>query len=315
LSSLFHQDVVVAPLGSGSRGNATYIGDGRTGVLIDCGLSARQIMQRMSELGLEGAPIQGVLLTHEHADHVAAAGVLQRQLRRERGEGPEFFATPGTAQGIPERCRPDRFTLIEAGTSWTLGGLRIEPIAVPHDTVDPVCFTVASGNTRVGVVTDLGTPTRLLVQQVASLDVAVLEFNHDVDMLLQGDYPWSLKQRIRSHHGHLSNVQGAALLREAARISTRLKHVFLAHLSEENNRPEKAMEAASEALHRAGRMDIHVTIAEQDQPTTPVTLRKPLVWDTPRAQRERAEPSSPSDAQVAAQPSLFGMYGQKAEPG
>lgn len=301
MNTLFHQDLVIAPLGSGSRGNATYIGDGRTGVLVDCGLSTRQIRLRMRQIGLEDAPITGVLITHEHADHVAAAAILERKERKDHGIGPTFFMTPGTARGVPERCRPEDITLIEAGTSFTLGGFRVEPVSVPHDTRDPVCFTVASGNTRVGVMTDLGTPTRLLVRQLASLDVAVLEFNHDRDMLRDGEYPWHLKQRIKGHHGHLSNRQGARLLHDAAALSKRLSHVMLAHLSDDNNTPARAMRMAELACDRAGRPDIRLRVAKQDEPIEPAKIRKPMVFDTPqpkaapRARRRRESADIPAE--------------------
>ena len=311
MDTLFHQDVVVAPLGSGSRGNATYIGDGKTGVLVDCGLSTRQIVQRMARIGLSDEPIDAVLVTHEHSDHVASAAILERHQRRHTGKAPSFHMTAGTARGVPQRCVPENVELITAGTAFTVGGLRIEPISVPHDTRDPVAYTVASGSTRVGVLTDIGCPTRLLVRQLASLDVAVLEFNHDVEMLVDGDYPWHLKQRIRSHHGHLSNAQAAKLLLQATGLSRRLRHVMLAHLSEENNTPVKAVAACEEALHQAGRLDIEVRICEQDTALPPAVLTRAMTFDTPRpaspplrVSRVR-KPVEPDEAEPVRQVSLF----------
>ena len=130
----------------------------------------------------------------------------------------------------------------------------------------------------------LHVPTR----QLASLDVAVLEFNHDQDMLRDGDYPWHLKQRIRGHHGHLSNRQGARLLHDAASLSRRLQHVMLAHLSDENNTPARAMAMAELAIERAGRPDIRLRIAEQDTAIEPAVLRKPMTFDTPQKVRAPA---------------------------
>ncbi len=278
---LFRQDLMVATLGSGSRGNATYIGDGKTGVLVDCGLSAKQTHLRLEQLGLSGVPIDAVLLTHEHADHVGGAGVFSRAQAKKHGTPPPFFMTEGTQRGLPERCRPCDPRVIEAGKSFQIGSLRIEPMPVPHDTRDPVCFTVASGNSRIGVITDLGTPTRLLTQQLASLDIAILEFNHDRDMLWDGNYPWPLKQRVAGHHGHLSNRQAAKLLHGALKLSGRLKHVVLAHLSQDNNTPELAHDLASRACRAAGHPKVHITVASQDAPGATLSIQSSAGYDQP----------------------------------
>lgn len=302
---LFHQDLVVATLGSGSRGNATYIGDGSTGVLIDCGLSTRQIHERLERIGLGDAPIDAVLITHEHSDHCASAAIFERRARKNGKTDLGFYMTVGTAQGIPKRCRPDEIRPIVAGTGFTVGGLRVEPLTVPHDTLDPVCFTVASGSSRAGVLTDLGTSTRLIARQLASLDVAVLEFNHDLEMLLDGPHPWQVKQRVRSQHGHLSNAQAGALLEQAAGSSRRLRHVVLAHLSRDNNTPERAERACSEALHRAGRRDVTIHIAPQTQPIEPIRLSRSHRYDVPRplAQTRLDAQHDPEDNVISLFPS------------
>jgi phosphoribosyl 1,2-cyclic phosphodiesterase len=288
MQALFHQDLVVVSLGSGSRGNATYVGDGQTGVLIDCGLSTRQIHARMAAVGLADAPIDAVLITHEHTDHCASAAVFERRASAS-GQQIPFYMTVGTAQGMNASVRPNTIRPIVPGSAFTVGGLRIEPIGVPHDTHDPVCFTVASGATRVGVITDLGTFTRLIVRQLATLDVAVLEFNHDVDMLLDGPHPWPVKQRVRGAHGHLSNAQAADLLEQAARDTRRLRHVVLAHLSRDNNTPELALDACASALHRAGRRNVRFEAAPQDAPIDPIRVGGPVAFDAPRPEGVRAE--------------------------
>ena len=229
MNALFHHDTVVAVLGSGSRGNCTYIGDGRRGVLVDCGLSTRQITRRMADVGLEGAPIDAVFVTHEHADHVAAAGVLDRALFKRTGARVPFYMTHGTARGLNPKVRPTRIEELRAGSTVALGPLRISAHAVPHDTREPVGFAVQTPGARVGVITDLGRSTRLVEQVLSTLDVAVLEFNHDPQMLRDGPYPWQLKQRIRSPHGHLSNEQAAGLLTRG--VSERLRHVVLPQLA------------------------------------------------------------------------------------
>jgi len=187
--------------------------------------------------------------------------------------------TAGTPIQIPD-SRP----------GWT-----VEPFTIPHDTADPVAYTVCIGDIRIGVITDLGRSTRLIERQLSSLDVAVLEFNHDVEMLLSGEYPWRLKQRVRGAHGHLSNDQAAALVADTA--STKLKHLVLAHLSQDNNRPELAMEAAQSALSTAGATHVTVQVATQREALDPVALQAPLAASTrgPRTPRSRKSVDTSDD--------------------
>ncbi len=239
---LFHQDVIVATLASGSKGNSTYIGDHRRGVLVDCGLSTKQILARMEQLGLGDARIDAVLLTHEHNDHVGACRVLDDRLLQRQGQRVPFHMTAGTDMGLSKRVRPTERVRVASGVPFQVGAFTIEPFTVPHDTRDPVAYAVQLGDLRCGVITDLGRSTRLVERMVSQLDICVLEFNHDHEMLMDGPYPWHLKQRVRGQHGHLSNDQAAALLRQGA--SAKLRHLVLAHLSDDNNEPDVAREAA-----------------------------------------------------------------------
>ena len=268
---LFRRDLVVAALSSGSRGNCTYIGDDRAGVLIDCGPSTKQIQLRLAEVGLGDAQILGVLITHEHDDHVGASRVLSASLRSRQGAAVPFFMTEGTRRGLREGNLPEAIELRPAGEVVSLGALRCESFSVPHDTHDPVGWRVGLGGTWAGVVTDLGKPTALVLDKLRSLTVAVLEFNHDEGMLMEGSYPWHLKQRIRGNKGHLSNDQAATLLEQGAHDD--LKHVILAHLSEENNSPRHAMTAAMQALRAAdaiGKVDVQVALQRQALPAVRV---------------------------------------------
>ena len=308
-SALFHDQLIVAVLASGSRGNCTYIGDGRTGVLVDCGISTRQILTRMAQIGLADAPLDAVLVTHEHSDHVAAARVLDDRILKKSGNRIPFYMTRGTSQRLSERVLPKRVERVLPGQAFAVGSLIVEPTGVPHDGVDPVAYAVASGGARAGVITDLGRNTRLVEDKLASLDVAVLEFNHDVELLMDGAYPWQLKQRIRSPHGHLSNAQAAEMLGRAASRG-RLKEVVLAHLSEENNRPERALLAADEALMRARRPDVRLHCGKQAATLAPITADVPLDRVTkpaplPRRRRARVERSEPSAPPAPMQMSLF----------
>lgn len=302
---LFHQNVVVCPLGSGSRGNSVYIGDGRHGVLVDCGISTRQVQRRLAAIGLEDAPIDAVFITHEHSDHVAAARVLSKKVRRPNGDAIPFFMTRGTEQSLNPKVRPERIETISPGREFPLFGWTVEPFSVPHDTWDPVGYGFNIGPTRVGVLTDFGRPTRLTAAKLASWDAAVLEFNHDVEMLLDGSYPWSLKQRIRGHHGHLSNEQAGELLAEAAQHG-RLAHVMLAHLSEENNHPDLALEAAYRALSTTSRTDVSIRVAQQNEPIEPACITSPLLAETTRsAPPRRTRRAATDEGEAHQQVSLF----------
>lgn len=269
--SLFTRDVVVCALSSGSAGNATYIGDGEAGVLIDCGVATKQILARMEAMGLGDAPLDAVLLTHEHSDHVGAAGVLSRAMAK-RGKRVPFYATAGTRAGMDPRCVPDGVEIIEAGVPFRVRHFLVEPMPVPHDTRDPVAYRVTVGDTPVAVVTDLGRPTALVARALRDCAVAVLEFNHDLDMLMDGAYPYHLKQRIRGSHGHLSNHQARELLGDG--LGDRLQHLVLAHLSEENNTAEKALSAAQGLLEDAGALGrVRVQVARQHEALPPVRVQ------------------------------------------
>ncbi len=282
---LFHQHLVVATLATGSRGNCTDVGDERSGVLVDCGVSTRQILARLEAVGLGEARIDAVLLTHEHSDHVGAARVLDERLFVLQGRRVPFYASRGTATGLDPRCRPSGLVPAVSGQLFRVGGFTVEPFTVPHDTRDPLAYVVERDGVGVGVVTDLGRSTRLVEQQLARMDVAVVEFNHDVDMLLEGPYPWSLKQRVKGPHGHLSNEQAAALVTAGA--SSRLKHLVLAHLSEDNNTPEVALREAERAVAEAGLSGVTLTVARQDCSIGPLKVGPRPHAVTSRAARPR----------------------------
>ncbi|MCB9678373.1 MAG: MBL fold metallo-hydrolase [Alphaproteobacteria bacterium] len=273
MNALSHQDVIVATLGSGSRGNSTYIGTERSGVLIDCGLSTKQIFRRLEELGLGETLIEGVLITHEHSDHVGAARVLDRTLHKRTGRHVPFYMSRGTRAGLHQNCVPTRVERVQSGRPFQVGAFHVEPWTVPHDTVDPLAYAVAHGEVRAGVITDLGRPTRLVERQFGSLDIAVLEFNHDLQMLIEGDYPWRLKQRVKGAHGHLSNEQAGDVVRRGS--AGRLKHLVLAHLSEDNNHPDAALVAAERALLDARAAGVTVHVASQQLPLGPIRVRTP----------------------------------------
>lgn len=301
MHQLQHDDVVVAALASGSRGNCTYIGTETTGVLVDCGLSTKQIFARMDELGLSDAQIRGVLITHEHSDHVGAARILDRAFQKRYGRVVPFYMTRGTRQGLPRQCVPSTILPVTSGRTFQVGDFPVEAWTLPHDTLDPVAYAVNVGEVRAGVITDLGRSTRLVERQFGSLDIAVLEFNHDLDMLMQGAYPWRLKQRVRGTHGHLSNAQAAQILKRGG--TSRLKHLVLAHLSDDNNTPERALQAAQEGLHASEASGVTVHVASQQIPLGPLRVTPPKTLRPPAPPRLPSVAKAPSVA--ASQLSLF----------
>jgi phosphoribosyl 1,2-cyclic phosphodiesterase len=208
----------------------------------------------------------------------------------------------GTEHGLDPRCAPKRIELVHSGRLFRAGAFTIEPYSVPHDTRDPLAFLISRGDLTVGVLTDLGRSTRLVECHVARMDVAVIEFNHDVQMLLDGPYPWSLKQRVRGPHGHLSNAQAGALVTAAA--TSRLQHLVLAHLSDDNNTPEQAYAEAEAALHRAGLRHVQITVARQTDPVGPMQLAARSTPGVARPRSARAPRSLPLPP--ASQLRLFG---------
>lgn len=271
MRSLFSRNLQLVALASGSSGNCTYVGDGLAGLLIDCGISTTQILRRLEAVGLGDAPIDAVLITHEHTDHVAAAAGLSRRLRKRTGRAVPFYMTAGTRAGLHSKVVPEAVEEIRPAERFAVRHLRVEPFVVPHDTRDPVAYRVASGGTWAGVITDLGQPTALVAEKLRSLSMAVLEFNHDVEMLLDGSYPWPLKQRIRSSHGHLSNDQACELLGQG--LGEGLSHLVLGHLSAENNRPDKALLQATRTLSAVGHDLVRIQVARQEAPLPPISAR------------------------------------------
>ena len=231
-----------ASLGSGSRGNSLIVESADTCVLLDCGFSTRLTLAKLARLARSPADITAILVTHEHGDHIA--GVFKLAAR---------FALPvylshGTYAAATKN-NPPLFTpfLIESQRPFAIGDLEINPFPVPHDAREPLQFTLSSGKHRLGVLTDSGVSTPHIVASLQSCDALVLECNHDSELLAASPYPASLKQRISSRLGHLSNEQAASLL---AQLETqKLQHIVAAHISEQNNRPELAASALANVLN------------------------------------------------------------------
>jgi len=250
--------VEVCVLASGSAGNCIYVSGAGTRLLIDAGLSLREITARLRQLDVAVDSIQAVLFTHDHLDHCSGAGVLWRR------HALPLFANEGTAAGIELAVKglQAEWNIFETGSAFPVGGLAVEAFSVSHDAADAVGFVIADDRARIGIVTDLGMVTTLVQRKLASCDLLVLETNHDVEMLRQSGRPWSLIQRIQGRQGHLSNEDAAVLLENV--LGPRLQAIFLAHLSEQCNAPHLAERAVREVLRRAGREDIRLEHTRPD---------------------------------------------------
>lgn len=249
----------VCLLASGSKGNSLLISSGRTRLLIDAGLSARELCRRLALAGVVPEDLAAVLVTHEHIDHVRGLGVLCRRYRL------PVYLHHATAVTLADNQRPERVIEFEAGTELSVGDLNVRAFPVTHDAQAPVGFTVSGLAGKVGVATDLGIATRLVAEELRRCRILVLESNHDEAMLRDGPYPWPLKQRIKGNHGHLSNRDSADLLESLCWEG--LETVFLAHLSETNNHPGLARTTAEQVLSRQSFCRPHLLVGRQEQPT------------------------------------------------
>lgn len=250
----------IGVLGSGSGGNAVVVESGPHRLLIDAGFSCRELVRRMKKLDFDPAGLGGLVITHEHIDHCRGADRLARKF------GLPVLATQGTLTGVglgEEASRQAQ--MLRSGEPREVAGFLIEPFSIPHDAREPVGVVVQDpAGRRIGLVADLGCRTGLAWGRLKDLDILLLETNHDLDMLRNGPYPWSLKQRIAGRHGHLSNRDAADGLPEL--MTDRLRCVVLYHLSETNNLPALAAAAVGEVLDRE-RCAARLVVAEQDHPS------------------------------------------------
>ena len=229
-----------ASLGSGSEGNGLVVEADGTCVLIDCGFGVRETTARLARLGLAAEDIAAIIVTHEHSDHVGGVAAFAAR------HGTAVWATWGTITMAERLAGIDSVVAFDSHDPFAIGALSIVPFPVPHDAREPVQFVIGDGARRIGVLTDIGAPTPHVEASISGCDALVIECNHDPDLLAQGPYPASLKQRIAGPYGHLSNGDAAAIL---GRIdATKLQHVVAAHLSQQNNTPEAARAALCAAL-------------------------------------------------------------------
>lgn len=245
------------PLASGSKGNAIFIGTEQTKVLIDAGISARQIEKKLAEINVDLSDIDAIVITHEHTDHIAGLATLGCKM------GFPVFANSDTARAIYEILGDaPKFKIFSTGEKFEFGDLEFDPFSIQHDAADPVGFIVRTASAKVGVCADLGFASSLVTSKLQNCDYLYLEANHQVSMVHSCTRPPIYKQRVLGRLGHLSNDQCAELLKEV--LHPKLKQVYLAHLSSECNTPEVAQMVISAMLQEQN-AEVQVSIAYQDE--------------------------------------------------
>ena len=255
-------------IASGSSGNCTYIGDEETHLIVDAGISGKRIEAGLNDLELTTKDVTGVLITHEHTDHIGGLPILAKK------SGIPIYATEGTIDAISMMPKyagiPDSlFNVVKADQEFSIGGFEILPVAISHDAAEPVAYRFENSGRRASIATDLGVYDEHIVECMKDSDILMLEANHDVHMLEVGPYPYPLKRRILGEKGHLSNDLCGRLLTEL--ISDRLQQVILGHLSKDNNMEELAYETVrlevtmSDDNYRWG--DFPVCIARRNERT------------------------------------------------
>ena len=258
---------------SGSSGNCICLGSDQCHVMIDAGISGKRIEEGMNTYDYTTSDMDGVLITHEHSDHIQGLGVVARKY------GLPIYATKGTADAILQsssvgKIDPSLFHVIEAGKTFFIGNLEIYPMSISHDAADPVAYLVSDGRHRVGVVTDLGYYDADIVSHMEGLDALLLEANHDIHMLQVGAYPYPLKQRILGERGHLSNETSGQLLGQI--LHDGMQHILLGHLSKENNYDELAYETVRLEISLGDNPyrgnDFPIEVAKRDRPSSLIRL-------------------------------------------
>ncbi|MBU0730347.1 MAG: MBL fold metallo-hydrolase [Proteobacteria bacterium] len=245
-------------LGSGSKGNSTFIESGETRILIDSGFSGKETARRLAEVNVDIALLSGIIVTHEHTDHVKGVSILSRRYKL------PVFATAATFAAAMDLKSSHACHEISPGTAFSLENLVIHPFAISHDAADPVGFVVSNNLFSLGYCTDTGVVSRLMQHRLSSCHGLILECNHDPEMLKTGPYPEMLKQRVRSKVGHLANAEAVNFLREL--LHENMQYVVLAHISETNNHPEKVQQTLAEIINTDNGPDPRISLAHQDRP-------------------------------------------------
>lgn len=265
--------VSVSVLASGSRGNSAIVESSRARILVDAGISCRETFKRLKSLGRNPREISAILITHEHSDHIYGLATLAKKL------DVPVFMTGATHQAWARALRDDagepprtgKLELFSSGRPFQIADITVTPFTIPHDAADPVGFTFRAEGSKVAIATDLGYMPASVRDHLRACDVLIIESNHDLEMLRVGPYPWSVKQRVMSRVGHLSNESLAQFFAEY--YDGGASYIVLAHISQENNHPEIALRAAENAL--GPQMTLirnRVMLAAQDAPMETIQL-------------------------------------------
>lgn len=236
--------VKFCPIASGSSGNSIYVGTEYTHILIDAGISGKKIQEGLNQLNVDGKSIDALFITHEHKDHTKGVGILSR-----RFDIP-IYATQGTWTGMANdigAVAPKNVKYIYSGENCIINDICVLPFDIPHDAAEPVGYNIVAQNHKMTIATDLGHITDSIKESLTDSEILLLEANHDLDMLKKGPYPWYLKQRILGEKGHISNDVAGNLISEI--MSEKLKHIYLGHLSDENNIPRLAYDTVEKILN------------------------------------------------------------------
>lgn len=259
-------------IASGSSGNCIYVGNANTNILVDAGISKKRIEEGLHSVDINPEKLDGILITHEHSDHVCGVGVMARKYRMPIYGTVETIAAMLKTKNvgrIPEEC----FRYIQPDESFVINDIQVNPFAMSHDASNPVCYTFEAEGHKVGVATDLGKYDDYIVSKLADSEILLLEANHDENMLQVGAYPYYLKRRILGDKGHLSNENSGKLIRTL--LHEKMKYVFLGHLSKENNFPDLAYETVKFEVEADGNelsKAVSIQVANREVPSEFVSV-------------------------------------------
>lgn len=253
-------------LASGSTGNSAFLATSKTRILIDAGLSVRELTRRMAEIGEKPEDLDAVLITHEHSDHISGLVRLIRARRRlKTGKPLSVFISKLTAPLIDwETTETPPVECFQAGSGWLIGNIEVQSFTIPHDAIDPVGFSLHAEGIKLGIATDLGYMPESIKVHLRRVQVLLLESNHDTEMLRVGPYPWSVKQRVMGRNGHLSNAHTCDYVEND--LDSGVQALILGHLSEHNNHPAIVRMGAEQSLMKRN-MAPTLVIAEQQRQT------------------------------------------------